>query len=341
MLGLALGDAVGSRRSDIPAEGLLPAGAATQLAAWTAEGMLRDFTRYGIWNFIPDVIRFAYQRWAVVRGAASPLDHWHPFMEVDGKTTTGWLAQVPAMGLERGSSPSTLKALLANRPRKSAGCQALLRGLPLAILTGLPEARASLGFEKRIEDFAREVAGITHDDGMRNAPSGFAVRLAVHCLQAENVDLALRQSLADLDEPRVAERLTQTSRLATESPCVPDVLERLAPDKTAMSALCGGMYVALSFPDYDTTAEAVEFAGWAPDGDSVAAVAGACLGAIHGFEAFPVGLISRLELGWVMDTLARDLVLQMRESQAGEGWKGDGFGPPPLDPWWDTKYPGV
>ena len=38
MLGLALGDAVGSRRSDIPVAGMLEAGAATQLAAWTAEG---------------------------------------------------------------------------------------------------------------------------------------------------------------------------------------------------------------------------------------------------------------------------------------------------------------
>lgn len=78
----------------------------------------------------------------------------------------------------------------------------------------------------------------------------------------------------------------------------------------------------------------------APDGDSVAAVAGALLGALHGLEALPVALISRLELGWVVDALARDLALQVRENQAGDGWKGDGY-EEPLDPWWDTKYPGV
>ena len=70
----------------------------------------------------------------------------------------------------------------------------------------------------------------------------------------------------------------------------PQTLERLAPDKTGLSALTGGIYVAMSFPDVDTVGEALEFAGWAPDGDSVAAVAGALLGAVHGYEALPTRL---------------------------------------------------
>ena len=90
--------------------------------------------------------------------------------------------------------------------------------------------------------------------------------------------------------------------------------------------MAGGIYVALSFPDLDTVDEALEFAGWAPDGDSVAAVAGALLGAVHGYEALPTALCARLELGWVMDTLARDLARQTTENQAGDGWKGDGCG---------------
>ena len=47
MLGLALGDAIGSRASDLPETGVLEAGVATQLAAWTTEGLLRTATRYG------------------------------------------------------------------------------------------------------------------------------------------------------------------------------------------------------------------------------------------------------------------------------------------------------
>ena len=99
--------------------------------------------------------------------------------------------------------------------------------------------------------------------------------------------------------------------------------------------------MALSFPDEDTISEALEFAGWAPDGDSVAAVAGAILGARHGYEALPLKWTSRLELGWAMDRLAVDLAAELGEHQGGAAWKDDGGGISALDPWWDTKYPGV
>ncbi len=36
------------------------------------------------------------------------------------------------------------------------------------------------------------------------------------------------------------------------------------------------------------------------------------MGAVHGVHELPVDLLSRLELNWVLDTLARDLVDQMR-----------------------------
>ena len=176
---------------------------------------------------------------------------------------------------------------------------------------------------------------------MRNAPTGFAVSLAAACLQSDSFQRAFDTTIGD-GVPAGVDPLVE--RLIDEGmaqPCVPQLLERLAPDKTASSAMAGGIYVALSFPDLDTIDEALEFAGWAPDGDSVAAVAGALLGAVHGYEALPTALCARLELGWVMDTLARDLARQTTENQAGDGWKGDGYGPDPIDPWWDTKYPGV
>tara|TARA_B100000678_G_scaffold287451_1_gene294064 strand:+ start:640 stop:957 length:318 start_codon:yes stop_codon:yes gene_type:complete len=105
--------------------------------------------------------------------------------------------------------------------------------------------------------------------------------------------------------------------------------------------LAGGLYVALSFPDEDAVADAIEFAGWAPDGDSVAAVAGAILGARHGYEALPLEWLSRLELGWVMDRLAIDLAAEVREHQGGTAWKDDYGDQRAVDPWWDRKYPGV
>jgi hypothetical protein len=69
---------------------------------------------------------------------------------------------------------------------------------------------------------------------------------------------------------------------------------------------------------------ALRFAAGAPDGDSVACVTGALLGAAHGVEALPLDLISRHELAWVLDALARDLVAQLTDSSSDSeyamGW---------------------
>ena len=342
LLGLALGDAIGSKASEIPREGQLDAGVATQLAAWTTEGLLRTATRYGgyvIGNPL-SVVQYAYQRWATLRGGVPQTDDWNPYFELDGIEIIGWLAQVPAMKNERGSSPSTMNAVLTGRPTTSAGCQAMLRGLPIAAFIGQRSDRHPNQAEQ-IERYARSLAVLTHDHELSSASAAFSVRLAAECLTEERAfEPAFRRALDDRIAPPIAERLVAAYNYAKEAPCAPETLERLAPDKTGASALAGGIYVAMSFPDADTVSEALEFAGWAPDGDSVAAVAGALLGALHGFEALPVALTSRLELGWVVDALARDLALQVRENQAGGGWKGDG-NEDPLDPWWDTKYPGV
>ncbi len=94
------------------------------------------------------------------------------------------------------------------------------------------------------------------------------------------------------------------------------------------------MYVAASFPGRDQLDAALRFAAGAPDGDSVACVAGALLGAAHGAEALPVGPVSRHELAWVLDTLARDLVAQFTDSPSGSEYVGG------WDPHWWGRYPG-
>jgi hypothetical protein len=92
--------------------------------------------------------------------------------------------------------------------------------------------------------------------------------------------------------------------------------------------------VGLSFPHREDVAAALQFAATAPDGDSVAAVAGAFLGAVHGADALPVGVVSRLEVAWVLDTLARDVVLQLTDNPGG------GEFVPARDPHWWDRYPG-
>ncbi|HSE10911.1 MAG TPA: ADP-ribosylglycohydrolase family protein [Nocardioidaceae bacterium] len=342
LLGLALGDAIGSKGSDIPPTGPLEAGAATQLAAWTTEGLLRAATRYGghvIGNPF-DVVHYAYQRWATLRREkAAPGVPWHTNLE--NPEYRGWLADVPAMAKKRGSSPSTIKALVQGRGVDSSGCQGMLRVLPFAAYALAPGDPAWM--LQAVEHNARGLVAITHENDESWAAAGLATRLLAETLREEtSPQMAARRALSGGADRVIEARIASAHQLGNAEPCVPDHLEALAPKKTAASALAGGMYVALSFPEPDTVAEAIEFAGWAPDGDSVAAVAGAVLGAVHGYEALPVALTSRLELGWVMDQLARDLARQVAENQAGAGWKSEAPDPrPPLDPWWDTRYPGV
>jgi ADP-ribosylglycohydrolase len=340
MLGLALGDAIGAKGSDVPPMGLLQAGVATQLAAWTVEGLLRTATRYGgyVVGNPTGCILHAYQRWATLRGGLPSATHWAPVFEVEGQALRGWLMDVPVMAEERGSSPATLKAILSGKPTSSQGCQSLLRGLPIAAFAGPREMDPD-----HVAGHAVAVAEMTHVHPRASASVRLATTLAVRCLREErSVQAAIRAGMADRTDEVISGVVLTAFERGLDAPCVPQTLERLSPDKTAASALAGGIYVALSFPDVDTVAEALEFAGWAPDGDSVAGVAGAFLGAVHGYEALPAALTSRLELGWVTDQLAYDLARQTLENQAGAGWKSDEPDPdPPADSWWDTKYPGV
>jgi hypothetical protein len=145
------------------------------------------------------------------------------------------------------------------------------------------------------------------------------------------------RALPDADPGLTADehdRLTTALRQAEDQPADAGRLAKLAPDATAPSALLGGLYVAASFPDRAQVNVALRFAAGAPDGDSVGCVTGALLGATHGVEALPVNLLSRHELAWVLDTLARDLVTQLTDSPSGSeyttGW----------DPHWWDRYPG-
>jgi heterodisulfide reductase subunit A-like polyferredoxin len=85
-------------------------------------------------------------------------------------------------------------------------------------------------------------------------------------------------------------------------------LATIAPDHTARSAALGGIALAGNCPGPDAVADTLRSARSAPaSAQGVGPVAGALLGARFGVEALPVEDVSRLELAWTVDTLARDL----------------------------------
>jgi ADP-ribosylglycohydrolase/protein-tyrosine phosphatase len=352
MLGLALGDTLGAAGGKLPVAGLLRAGVSTQLACFTAEGTIRAWVRgnqRGVWG-PSGVVWHAYCRWAAMQGIELERMRQRWAYE-DQVWPDGWLAQVPVLAERRGSAPATVAALSKTEqgnmgvPTTSRGCHALTRTLPVAVVG------AAHGSEQSVQ-LAREIAALTHGDPAAQSAAAHAAVLVEHCLTTTpemQVSLSgersqVRQALTDgihalpHADPGLTsaehERLIRALRQADDYPADAGRLAELAPDATAPSALLGGLYVAASFPERVQVGAALRFAAGAPDGDSVACTAGALLGAAHGIEALPVDLVSRHELAWVLDTLARDLVTEFTDSPSGNGYGGS------WDPHWLGRYPG-
>ncbi|WNI16351.1 ADP-ribosylglycohydrolase family protein [Actinacidiphila sp. ITFR-21] len=344
LLGLALGDTLGTAHGTPPAGGVLRAGVSTQLACFTAEGILRAMVRSSHKGIChpPSVVLHAYCRWAAVQGIETEKmrRHWAP----SGNSTAwpdGWLAHVPALAERRGSAPATVTALsrIGEGPERMAtpsrGWHALARTLPVAIagMNGVAQAG--------------EIAALTHGDAaarsattraaflvhyllthpaVPNRPAPQAIRAALGRLPSAGLQLA--------DEGHDShDSLLAALQQALDQPGDARRLARLAPDATAPAALLGALYVTASFPARADVGAALGFAASAPYPDSVACVTGALLGAAHGVEALPVDLSSRHELAWVLDTLARDLLTEAATSPSGTAYTAA------WDPTWLPRYP--
>ncbi|MEU5100086.1 ADP-ribosylglycohydrolase family protein [Streptomyces sp. NPDC020996] len=349
-----MGDTLGAARGKLPADVSLRAGVSTQLACFTAEGTIRAFVRASHRGGVSSpsgAVWHAYCRWAALQGIEVELMRRRWASGSDQTWPDGWLAQVPVLAQRRGSAPATVAALSEKGPHTmgkataSRGCHALTRTLPVAV--------AAAGTEPQpwVRE-ARAMAALTHGDRAAQSAAAHAIVLAGHCLtstpetqdslfgEQPQVRRALMDGIAsvhDVDPEVTAEeldRLTTALQRAETHPADAKQLAALAPDATAPSALLGGVYVAASFPERDQVGDALHFAAGAPDGDSVACVTGALLGAAHGAEALPVDLVSRHELAWVLDTLARDLITEITDSPSGgeyaSGW----------DEHWRGRYPG-
>jgi hypothetical protein len=317
MLGLLLGDAIGAARSPAPGAGVLAATSAGQLACFTVDGIIRAHVRgshKGICH-PPSVVWHAYTRWAAMQGIPG-VKRW-----ADENWPDGWLAEVPALAARRGSAPATVTALRAQvmgTPEKpvgsSAGAHGLTRCLPIGLI-----ARWSPDPER----LAAEVAATTHAVEATIA-AALGVRLIAAIVAGQEIMAAAH------DEPA----LRAAVAAAGSRPGQLSMLDEVAPDARAMSVLAGGVYAAVSFAGRAQVRDGLRFAASGAGGAHTAVVAGALLGAVHGVDALPVDWVSRLELGWVGDTLARDLLTEFLDRPSGGEYA------PAADPHWWNRYPG-
>ncbi|MFD0395336.1 ADP-ribosylglycohydrolase family protein [Streptomyces nogalater] len=204
----------------------------------------------------------------------------------------------------------------------SRGCHALVRTLPVAVAG--PHWTEQAG----------EFAALTHGDPAARSAAERAAVLLRHCLTAPRPDGPGDRGAHRARGPGEGARRPALRRGAGGGRDGAPVRRRPArparpagparPGRDGPSALLGGLYTAASFPGRDRFRAALEFAAGAPDGESAACVTGALLGAVHGAEALPADLVSRHELAWVLDTLARDLLAQIEDSPSGSEYTPPG-----------------
>nr|WP_194793102.1 ADP-ribosylglycohydrolase family protein [Raineyella fluvialis] len=230
----------------------------------------------------------------------------------------------PRTRREPGPSAATILALQQDRPgtperpvTNNAGCHALIRTLPAAAL-------ATTRSRDQLKREAEACAALTHGAPAAQQATATAVLFAAECLSGRDPTDALSRT------GQLAEggQLDQVRDEAEHAPADRNRLARIAPDASAETALAGAVYCVLSHPGPGSEVTALQLASTAPHPAPVAAITGAILGAAHGVHAWPVELVSRLDLAWPLDTLARDLLRQLTND------------PEVSDPGWWDRYPG-
>jgi ADP-ribosylglycohydrolase len=334
LLGLVLGDAIGATAGLVPDTGPLPATSGGQLACFTVEGLIRAdvLTALRGTGNPPTVVWHAYSRWAAMQGYIDG-DARTRSEAAGGKWPDGWLADVPVLRERRGTAPATLAALQEQGPDGQAGAGPRSSLGPRAVTRTLPVGLYARGGQAA--HLAAEIAALTHrDEAVVAAAAGaMAVQMLSQGADLESATSTAEEQATRLGRGAVPPAVRDAVRAGQENPRDAAHLAAVLASDGAVACLAGGLYVAASFPDGASVGDALLFAAAAADGGHVATVAGALLGAAHGPDVLPVEWLSRLELVWVADTLARDLVRQLSESPAGTEYTE------PTDPYWWSRYP--
>jgi ADP-ribosylglycohydrolase/serine/threonine protein phosphatase PrpC len=344
LLGLAIGDALGAGIEFDPLErihrrfgpdGLTEPAPAygracaitddTQLALFTAEGILRTCTRdaeRGIGGDPLWQIDVAYVRWLRTQGERSR--RWD--QESDFGSTVGTL--LSGDDARRGPGRTCLAALRAKvagtleaPTNSSKGSGVVARSAPIGLGCEDPEAAAEI---------ARGAAVLTHGHPTaRWAAAAFATLLA-HLRQGRGMGYALHHAVALLHEQPGADEVARGLRaaidLAGRGPATPELVGSLGEGRVADEALAIGVYCALQARDLEHgLLLAVNHGGGS---DTTGAICGAILGTERGASAIPERWLARLEHREAIAEIADDLTAAVT---------GDGFEPHSRR--WQERWP--
>jgi ADP-ribosyl-[dinitrogen reductase] hydrolase len=310
LLGLALGDALGSlahagkTQPVDPSPGSLRTGGATQLALFTADGVIRMYVRFAAKGIGPawGVMRHALDRWMVTQGrepnttfAGQPEawpDGWLVRQHRLHRRVDGFGATVEALGVQADTWEGMPERHVATSlPNTSSGAGALVRVLA-AGLVAMPRDATLVG---------SIAAAITHGGSDAYLSGGALARLVAELLAGTPMGDAISVTSADLSG-------------WTGSTSVRTALS--GGSTTGASSATRALAAAMSYASFGAPDEPVVTIGRAiaAGGTAAGVVAGAVAGARLGASAFPAG--------WLMAPDVADLVEEMTRgcSAAHRAW---------------------
>jgi ADP-ribosylglycohydrolase/serine/threonine protein phosphatase PrpC len=344
LLGLAVGDALGAGIEFDPLErirrrfgpdGLTDPAPAdgracaitddTQLALFTAEGILRTCTRDAergiggdpLWH-----IDLAYVRWLRTQGERSR--RW--VQESGFGSTVGTL--LSGDDARRGPGRTCLAALRATvagtleaPTNASKGSGVVARSAPIGLSCEDPDAAAEV---------ALGAAVLTHGHPTaRWAAAAFAT-LVAHLRRGQGLAYAMHHAVGLLHEQPGADEVARAppapSARAARGPATPELVRSLGEGRVADEALAIGVYCALAARDLEHgLLLAVNHGGGS---DTTGAICGAILGTERGASAIPERWLARLEHREATAEIADDLAAAV----TGEGFE-------PHSRRWQERWP--
>jgi ADP-ribosylglycohydrolase len=217
---------------------------------------------------------------------------------------------VPALRLDRGPAPAEdfaqddLRGGVTLSSNDFRTPSALFRSLPIAASSVVAEPNVVSGW-------CATAAGLTHGHPEVWSTTALVGLLVGHHLTevfrfgpwaALDAASTIRWFFRDMPENPSAKRLLQ----AVSSPLWSrDLLAALSPDDTSVSVLAGALYLFERARTLRPASIRV-LAASAADPHAVASLAAALVGLEQGPRGLDTGELTRHELSWVVDTLARD-----------------------------------
>ncbi|MBW2520749.1 MAG: ADP-ribosylglycohydrolase family protein [Deltaproteobacteria bacterium] len=296
----------------------------TQMALFTAEGLLHATSRAGFYRKKPSFTACAwksYRRWMVTQGE----------LDKNSVNNDGWLINLVDLHHRRAPGNTCLSSLKRNHLHRfgralpfneSKGCGAVMRMAPVGLLFQSPFlsflARSDLRHDRAF-DVGRNLGYLTHAHPSGYLPGAFLSALISRIIHGEDLSAALDHCCQTLSKQHGAKetlRAVEKARALASQPShasSPNLLSQLGEGWVGNEALAIGIYCAIvAKTDFDLgICLAVNHDG---DSDSTGAVAGNILGALLGCRAIGKQWLDKLELRRDLERMATDLFLGYMDS---------------------------